>query len=100
MAKIKLGSRPKSFKRTVKVPMLEGTEGTIEMIYKYRTRSEFGVFIDEITDAAGVKPSSDDDVKFSLAVLMEKTKESNSEYILQFGVERFGIDSGLLLRQE
>ena len=89
MAKIKLGSRPKSFKRTVKVPMLDGTEGTIEMLYKYRTRSEFGKFIDDITEAAGAKikpaeiPATDDEAKFSFADLMERTKESNSEYILK-----------------
>lgn len=81
--KIKLGNRPKSFKRIVKVPMLDGSEGTIEMQYKYRTRSEFGAFIDSITEAAGLKQKPDDDAKFSLEVLMEKTKESNSDYIFK-----------------
>ena len=69
--------------------MLDGTEGTIEMLYKDRTRSEFGKFIDDITEAAGAKinpaevPATDDEAKFSFADLMERTKESNSEYILK-----------------
>ena len=83
MAKIKLGSRPKSFKRIVKVPMLDGSEGSIEVVYKYRTRSEFGVLIDAITEASGLKSKPDDDAKFSLADLMEKTKESNADYIFK-----------------
>ena len=49
--KIKLGSRPKSFTRIVKFPMLEGGEGSIECTFKYRTRSEFGVFIDALVES-------------------------------------------------
>ena len=52
MAKIKLGNRPKNFKRIVKFQMLEGGEGAIECVYKYRTRKEFGEFIDGIMEAA------------------------------------------------
>lgn len=85
MAKIKLGSRPKNFKRVVKFPMVEGGEGSLEVIYKYRTRAEFGVFIDALMDAAKVKPETGDDgeVKFSMKDLMEKTAGANAEYILQ-----------------
>lgn len=98
MAKIKLGARPKSFKRVVKVPMLDGTEGTVEVVYKYRTRSEFGRFIDEITEAAGVKskPATDDDGKFSFADLMDRTKESNAEYILKVA-EGWNLDEEFTL---
>lgn len=55
MAKIVLGARPKQFKRLVKVPMLDGTEGLIEATYKYRTLTEFGVLMDELTAAAKAK---------------------------------------------
>lgn len=47
MTAIKLGVRPKNFKRTVKFPMLDGSEGAIEWSLKYRTRKEFGAFVDE-----------------------------------------------------
>jgi hypothetical protein len=82
MAKIKLGERPKSFKHTVKFPMIDGTDGTIACVFKYRTRKEFGEFIDAIMEAAGVKPQEDGE-KFSMAALMEKTAGANADYILQ-----------------
>ena len=96
MAKIKLGNRPKSFKRTVKVPMLDGSEGSIEVTFKYRTRSEFGAFIDAITEAAGVKQKADEDAKFSLADLMEKTKESNADYLFKV-IEGWNLDEEFTL---
>lgn len=85
MAKIKLGARPKNFPLTIKIPMLDKTEGTVKVSYIYRTRTEFGSFIDELMDAAGVKPTSlnDDDVKATLAQAMERTRDSNADYILQ-----------------
>lgn len=85
MAKIKLGSRPKNFTRTISIDMLEGGKGTIEVKYKYRTRTEFGQFIDELMGAADVKPAStaDEDVKFSLAEALEKTRDTNADYILK-----------------
>ena len=85
MAKIILGKRPKSFTRAIKVPMLEGGEGTIEVSFVYRTRTEFGAFVDELLDAAKVVPASasDDDVKFSLAEALERTRDTNADYILR-----------------
>lgn len=85
MAKIKLGARPTTFRKVVEFPMLDGTKGAIEVIYKYRTRKDFGTFIDEIMDAAKVAPSTDDqgEKSFSMADLMEKTAGSNADYILR-----------------
>lgn len=63
MAKIILGNKPKNFKRTVTFPMLDGSEGSIEVLFKYRTKREFGAFIDEAKKSAGVRiadKSSDD----------------------------------------
>ena len=57
MAKVILGARPKVFAPfPVKFPMPDGTEGAISVIYKYRTRSEFGQMLDSILDAANVPP--------------------------------------------
>lgn len=83
MAKITLGKRPTSFKKTIKVPMLEGGEGTVEIEYVYKTRTEFGAFVDELLGAAGVKPTgqTDDDVKFSLKQALERTRDTNADYI-------------------
>jgi hypothetical protein len=85
MAKIVLGSRPKNFKAIVNIPMLEGGEGSIEMSYVYRTRTEFGKMIDTLMDDAGVAPtgSGEEEQKFSLADALEKTKETNADYIMK-----------------
>lgn len=48
MAKIILGKRPKSFKRTVSFPMPGEEAGSIEVEFKYRTRSELAEFSDGI----------------------------------------------------
>lgn len=45
---IKLGSRPKSFTRVVKFPLPEGGEGRIACSYRYRTRTQFGEFVDAL----------------------------------------------------
>lgn len=85
MAKIKLGARPKNFPLPITVPMPEGGKGTVEMSYIYRTRTEFGAFVDALFNSAGVKPASqsDEDVKFSLQQALEKTRDQNADYILQ-----------------
>lgn len=91
--KIKLGNRPKNFKRIVTFDMLEGGKGSIECTFKYRTRSEFGVFIDKLMAAAGAKERIEGD-KFSMAELMEKTAGQNAEYILDV-LESWNLDEDL-----
>ena len=93
MAKIVLGKRPQSFKHVVKFPMLDGTQGAIEVTYKYRTRTEFGQFIDKIMADAGVDKPADGEV-FSLEKLMEKTAGSNADYLLQV-LEGWDLDVAL-----
>ncbi len=85
MSKIKLGTPPKSFPATIKVPMLDGTEGTVKVNYIYRTRTAFGTFIDGLMSDAGVKPASTDDadVKATLADAMERTRDNNADYIMR-----------------
>jgi hypothetical protein len=93
MAKISLGNRPKSFKRIIKVPMLEGGEGTVEVSFIYRTRTEFGAFVDALLKSAQVVPASasDEDVSFSLAQALERTRDTNADYILQI-VDGWNLD--------
>lgn len=93
MAKIKLGSRPASFKKTVTFPMLDGSTGSIDITYKYRTRKEFGKFIDALMEAAGETKRPDDE-KFSMADLMDKTTGSNADYVLQV-VDAWSLDEDL-----
>ena len=85
MAKIKLGNRPKNFKKLVKCEMLEGEVGTIEMSFVYRTRTEFGAFLDNLMDDAGVKPTgaTDDEQKISIEDALKKTRDTNADYIMK-----------------
>ena len=81
MAKIKLGQKPKNFKRTVTFPMIDGTTGVIQMNFRYRTRSEFGAFIDEMLAEAGrEKPANLDE--FSMRDLMARTAGANANYVM------------------
>lgn len=50
---IKLGNRPKSFKLTVTVPLHNGEEGLIPCEFKYRTRTEFGEWVDGLAAKQG-----------------------------------------------
>lgn len=93
MAKIKLGNRPKSFSRTISFDLLEGGKGTIECKFKYRTRREFGEFLDKLQDAAGVKTVEGEE-KPSIADIMEKTAGANADYILDV-LEGWNLDEDL-----
>jgi hypothetical protein len=81
MAKIKLGQRPTNFRHTVKFKMLDGAEASIEVSYIYRTRKEFGAFIDGV--AAASKEDRVADEEFSWSNVMEKTGASNAQYVMQ-----------------
>ncbi|MEI5998234.1 hypothetical protein H3V53_13775 [Paraburkholderia bengalensis] len=89
MAKITLGQRPANFKHVVKFALLDGSEAAIEITYKYRTRKEFGTFIDEVFAASKEERPADD--TFSWAALMEKTGSTNADYVMQ-AVEGWNLD--------
>lgn len=93
MAKIRLGSAPKTFTRSITVDMLDGTKGTIECTYKYMTRTQFGEFLDAIFKDAGVKPTESDE-KVAIAELMARTRDTNADYLLQV-LEGWNLDDEL-----
>jgi Phage tail assembly chaperone len=93
MARIQLGKTPKSFKRVINIDMLDGTKGSIECEFKYRTRTEFGKFLDGIFESAGVKPV-DPDEKVVIAEVMEKTRDTNADYLIQV-LEGWNLDDDL-----
>ena len=90
MAMIKLGATPKNFKKTVKVQMLDGTTGTIDCTFIYRTVTEYGELIDKLNED-GATPK-DADEAFSLASLFARNKTKNGAYLLQI-LEGWGMDS-------
>lgn len=99
MAKIVLGKCPKNFKRTISVQMLDGTTGTVECVFKYRTKKEYGEFIDGITEAARASEKAKETTKveeaeakpFSLAEYLEKSVDAGADYILQI-LEGWNLD--------
>lgn len=72
MAKIILGKRPESFKRTVSFPMPGEAAGTIEVEFKYRTRTEFAKFSDEFQ--AKVKAEGEKEVA-RITTAIEKSED-------------------------
>lgn len=84
--KFTLGKRPKHFNVTVTFAVPEGGEASIDMLYRYRTRSEFGQFVDDLARQAGVAPpksASEEDVLFSLQAVLASGNDTNAAYILQ-----------------
>lgn len=90
-AKIKLGNRPKNFKRTVEFPLIEGGSGKIEMLFKYRTRSEFGALIDELVGGAEEIAVDEETGRLLQKTIIDRSVESNSEYILKIA-EGWNLD--------
>lgn len=93
MAKLILGKRPKNFKTKVSFPMLDGDTGVMEISYIYRTRTEFGALIDGLMEEAGVETpdGSEEAQKFSLAEALEKTRDTNADYIMKV-VDGWNLD--------
>lgn len=83
MATITLGKAPKNFRKIVKVPMLDGTEGTVECLFKYRTSVEYGAFIDGLTSAASAEAPKPEGAPYSLKDTLARKTEKNGDFLLQ-----------------
>ena len=82
MAQIKLGKTPKTFKPfAVKFPMPDGSEGTITATFNYRTRTQFGQFLNGVFSDAGEEAPSDGKLDFE--TLFAKTRDKNADHLLQ-----------------
>ena len=85
MAKITLGTRPKSFRKTITVPLPEGGQGSVVVDYIYRTRKEFGAFVDELMSDTERKAAATSDATpeaFSVARLQQNNVDTNAGYIM------------------
>lgn len=89
MAKITLGATPANFKKTVKVTLLDGTQGTMDCVFIYRTVTQYGELIDKLNEG-GQQRATDED--FSLADLFARNKTKNGEYVCQI-LEGWGLDA-------
>jgi hypothetical protein len=80
MAKLQLGKAPTSFKRTVKIQQLDESFVTIELDFKYRTRTEYAELIDTILKPKDGKKAKDD---ISFADTIKELGEGTIDFILQ-----------------
>lgn len=84
MATIKLGARPKNFTQTITVPMHEGETGVIKVSYRYRTRTEYGAFIDGLVRDSGVPAVADgEEIGAVMTRAMAAARDKNADYIMQ-----------------
>ena len=109
MAKITLGKRPATIVRTVKAPLLDGTEGSMQVHYRYRTRQEWGELIDRRTAEARERNAAREeadrtarslqqlkdepipDTPFSVATLQAETVAATAGYIMEI-VDGWNLD--------
>ena len=81
MTKIVLGKTPKTFKPfEVKFPMPDGEEGSIIATFNYRTRTQFGQYLDSVLSDAGEDSSADAQPNFE--AIFNKTKDKNADHLL------------------
>jgi hypothetical protein len=90
MATITLGKPPKNFTKTVKFAMLDGTEGAIECVFKYRTVTAYGVMKDEMSKDAGVADPASDSFWSSF---MQNRRDKGAE-LLALILDGWNLDAG------
>lgn len=92
MTKIVLGQRPKTFRKTVSVPMLDGSTGSIVCDYRYRTRKEFAELLQKMQQDSQPAPAdaeADADATpaeapaKTLAQIMVEAVDANGDYLMQ-----------------
>ena len=93
MATIKLGNKPKTFKPfPVKFTMPDGEEGAINTTFKYRTRKEYGAFLNDLYHSADTeKPPEGENIDFE--ALFAKGGEKTVKKLLDaIDAWEFGYD--------
>lgn len=90
--KVTLGARPKTFKSfDVKVTMPDGEEGIIPVTFKYRTKSEFGKWMDEAIAIGKDDVKSQPADEFSWEKFYEMNTDAAVDQVLS-AVDSWGLD--------
>lgn len=77
---IKLGKRPETLHRIVKVEMPDGSTGVIEVDFVYRTRREFAALIDENVEFARAS-TGEGDAGSATSRITESAIKTNANYL-------------------
>jgi hypothetical protein len=80
MAKIVLGQRPEKFSRTVKFPMLDGTDGVIKCEFMYRTKREYAELVDKLNEGGKLNIREDGSIP-NLQELISSGITNNAWYL-------------------
>lgn len=101
--KVVLGKRPKNFPKEIKFEMLDSSTGCMEVIYKYRTLTEFADFADDIQAKLRVEADAEQArvkeliekgepvPEFTQAELIKHRAAYNISYIME-SVEGWNLD--------
>lgn len=91
MPQIKLGSRPKSFARVVQCKDVDGSDLSIPVTYKYRTRKDYGAWLDSLPPQPQAADAKGGDGAFSAEVYVELMSKWNASKIEQ-SLDSWGLD--------
>lgn len=88
MAKFTLGKNPQNFKREVLIDNFDGTQDTIEMTFKYRTRSQYAQLVDEMIEGAGAfkakaKKTDDAEKVLTLKSMLAEQDDLTVNFLMQ-----------------
>jgi nucleotide-binding universal stress UspA family protein len=95
MAKIILGKPPKSISKELTFPMLDGTTGSIKVDFRYRSRSEFSTFVDDMM--ADIKQESE--AELAEAKAKAEAAKDQEENTINLGVPESEINAKKSARQ-
>ena len=100
MAKIVLGQRPQKISRTIFFKLVDGSDGSITVDYKYRTRSEYGDMVDMLKDrgqkaaeeVAAAAVAADTELGFS--AILDQTAQANVEFLIE-ALDGWNLDAAM-----
>lgn len=92
---IVLGKKPDGIPDTLKIKLPDGTEGLLPVTFKYRTRTEFGEFLDSIFGAE--LPAFDGTSKNASTQQQRATVQINGQYI-HGCLKDWGLDAPFTLQ--
>lgn len=86
---IVLGQRPDGIVHSLKITMLDGSEGLLPVTFRYRDRVEFGEFLDSIYGVQG--PAFDGTAQKASTQLQRGVVQLNGQYVLGC-LQGWGLD--------